>query len=89
MGIRKVLGASISGLVLLISKDFARLVLVAFVFAAPLAWWYLNGFLKQYDYRIEMGFWVFAGVGAFALMLTVLIVSTQALKAALANPTRV
>lgn len=88
MGIRKVLGASISGLVLLISKDFARLVLVAFVFAAPLAWWYLNGFLKQYDYRIEMGFWVFAGVGAFALMLTVLIVSTQALKAALANPTR-
>jgi putative ABC transport system permease protein len=88
MGIRKVLGASVSGLVLLIAKDFTRLVLIAFVFATPLAWWYLNGFLQRYDYRIEMGYWVFGLVGAFALLLTVLIVSTQALRAAMANPTK-
>ncbi len=82
------MGASVSNLVLLISKDFTRLVLIAFVLATPLAWWYLQGFLQQYDYRIEMGYWVFGAVGAFALVLTVLIVSTQALKAALANPTK-
>ncbi|MCW5911740.1 MAG: ABC transporter permease [Cyclobacteriaceae bacterium] len=88
LGIRKVLGASVSGLVLLISKDFTRLVLVAFVLAAPLAWWYLNGFLQRYHYRVEMGYWVFGAVGAFALLLTIIIVSTQALKAAMANPTQ-
>lgn len=88
LGIRKVMGASVSNLVLLISKDFTRLVLIAFVLATPLAWWYLQGFLQQYDYRIQMGYWVYGAVGLFALLLTVLIVSTQALKAALANPTK-
>jgi len=88
LGIRKVMGASVSNLVLLISKDFTRLVVIAFVLATPLAWWYLQGFLQQYDYRIEMGYWVYVLVGLFALFLTVLIVSTQALKAALANPTK-
>lgn len=88
LGIRKVMGASVASLVMLISKDFTRLVLFAFVLAAPLAWWYLNQFLLRYEYRIEIGYWIFGTVGVFALLLTVIIVSTQALKAAMANPTR-
>lgn len=88
LGIRKVMGATVSSLVMLVSKDFTRLVLIAFLLAAPLAWWYLNEFLMRYEYRIEIGYWVFGIVGGFALLLTVLIVSTQALKAATANPTK-
>lgn len=88
LGIRKVMGASVTSLVMLISKDFTKLVLIAFAIAAPLAWWYLNQFLQRYEYRIEMGYWVLGAVGLFALTLTVLIVSTQALKAAMTNPTK-
>jgi putative ABC transport system permease protein len=87
LGIRKVMGASVASLVMLISKDFTRLVLLGFVLAAPLAWWYLNQFLLRYEYRIEIGYWIFGTVGVFALLLTIIIVSTQAMKAALANPT--
>lgn len=88
LGIRKVMGASVSSLVMLISKDFTRLVIFAFAIAAPLSWWYLNQFLQRYQYRIEIGYWIFGMVGLFALALTIIIVSTQALKAALANPTK-
>lgn len=87
VGIRKVLGASVPSLVLLISKDFSRLVILAFVFSAPIAWWFLNNFLQRYTYRIEIAWWVLLGAGVFALVLALLIVSTQALKAAVANPT--
>lgn len=87
VGIRKVMGASVSSLVMLISKDFSRLVIIAFAIAAPFAWWFLNSFLEQYAYRIEVAWWVLAGVGAFALLLALLIVSAQALKAAVTNPT--
>ncbi len=86
LGIRKVMGASVSSLVLLISKDFTRLVLFAFIISAPLSWWYLNEFLQRYQYRVEIGYWVLGVVGAFAMLLTLIIVSTQALKASMANP---
>ena len=88
LGIRKVMGASITSLVLLISKDFTRLVFFAFLIAAPLAWWYLTGFLQRYEYRVEMGYWVLGVVGIFALVITIVIVSTQAIKAAMANPVK-
>jgi putative ABC transport system permease protein len=88
LGIRKVMGASIASLVLLISKDFTRLVLFAFAIAAPISWWYLNHFLQRYEYRIEMGYWVLGTVGIFALVITIVVVSTQALRAAMANPSR-
>jgi predicted permease len=88
VGIRKVMGASVSSLVLLISKDFSRLVIFGFLISAPIAWWFLNNFLAQYDYRISVAWWVLAGVGLFALLLALIIVSTQALKAAVANPTK-
>jgi ABC-type antimicrobial peptide transport system permease subunit len=86
IGIRKVLGASVSSLVLLISKDFSRLVLFAFAISAPLGWWFLNSFLERYPYRIQISWWILLAAGVFALVLSVLIVSTQALRAALSNP---
>ncbi|MBS1489316.1 MAG: ABC transporter permease [Bacteroidetes bacterium] len=86
MGIRKVLGASVSSLVLLLSKDFTRLVLFAFIISAPAAWWFLNNFLQRYEYRIDIAWWVVAAVGVFALLLALVIVSMQALKVAIVNP---
>lgn len=88
IGIRKVMGASISSLILLISKDFSRLVIFAFAVSAPLGWWFLNNFLERYAYRIEISWWVIASAGLLALLLAVLIVSTQALRAATSNPTK-
>lgn len=88
LGIRKVLGATVPGLMMLISRDFTRLVLLAFALAAPLAWWYLSKFLQNYEYRVQMDYIVFATVGLCALLLTIIIVSTQAFKAAAANPTK-
>jgi hypothetical protein len=80
------MGASVASLVMLISKDFSRLVIIAFAIAAPFAWWFLNSFLEQYAYRIEVAWWVLGAVGAFALILALMIVSAQALKAAVTNP---
>jgi putative ABC transport system permease protein len=88
LGIRKVMGASVASLVVLISKDFTRLVFIAFLLSIPLAWWYFSDFLMKYEYRIEMAYWVPLFVGGFALTLTLLISSTQALKAALTNPVK-
>ncbi|HYC87326.1 MAG TPA: FtsX-like permease family protein [Chryseosolibacter sp.] len=86
IGIRKVLGASVSGLVTLISTDFSRLVVLAFVLASPFAWWLLEQFLQQYKYRIQIPWWVFPLTGLIALMLALLIVGMQALRAATSNP---
>lgn len=87
IGIRKVMGASVSSLVGLMSKDFSRLVIIAFVLSSPIAWWLLNHFiLSQYKYRIEIAWWVFPITGLIALIFALAIVSTQALRAAHANP---
>ncbi len=86
VSIRKVLGATVTGLVLLISKDFSRLVIIAFVLFGPLAWWFLSGFLEQYPYRITIAWWVFPLAGLTALIIALIIVSTQALRAATSNP---
>lgn len=86
IGIRKVLGATVPSLVQLISKDFARLVLIAFVFASPLAWWLLNMYLERYTIRVSIQWWIFLVTGSVALLFALLIVSTQALRAAYANP---
>ncbi len=88
IGIRKVMGASVTGLVALISRDFSRLVIIAFAISAPLAWWALDDFLKQFPYRTEISWWILPLAGCFALVLTLIIVSTQALKAATTNPAR-
>ncbi|MGH7451903.1 MAG: ABC transporter permease, partial [bacterium] len=86
IGIRKVLGASMPNLVALLSKDFAKLVLIANVIAWPLAWFAMNKWLEDFPYRIAMGprFLIFASLAALAV--AILTVSYQALRAALANP---
>jgi putative ABC transport system permease protein len=86
IGIRKVLGATLSGIVFLISKDFSRLVIIAFTIAAPLAWWMMNKFLERYTYRIDVPLWVLFAAGAIALLMALFIVSTQALRAGRRNP---
>ena len=86
VGIRKVMGASVASLVLLISKDFSRLVVFGFLISAPIAWWFLNNFLERYSYRIHIVWWMLPVAGLAALILALLIVSTQALKAAVSNP---
>ncbi len=88
VGIRKVMGASVSSLVLLISKDFSRLVIFGFLISAPIAWWFLTNFLERYPYRIAIVWWMLPLAGLGALVLALLIVSTQALKAAVRNPAK-
>jgi putative ABC transport system permease protein len=86
IGVRKVLGASVTRIVILFSKDFAGLVLIAFAVAAPLAFYFTNRWLQSFAYRIDVGWWIFALAGGLALFIALVTVSTQAIKAALANP---
>ncbi len=88
IGIRKVLGASTPSIVALISKDFTRLVVIGFVFAAPLAWWSLTEFLERYTYRIQFAWWIIPLAGLVALLLTLLIVISQAVRASSINPSQ-
>ena len=88
IGIRKVLGASVVNLWRLLSLEFFVLVLVSCIIAAPIAWYYLHNWLTNYDYRIEIKWQVFVFAALAALLITLLTVSFQAIKAAIANPTR-
>ena len=88
IGIRKVLGASVLSLLVLLTRDVARLILLAIVVAAPLAWWAIDRWLQGFAYRIEMGPGVFVLAGLAALALALLTVSGQALRAATADPVR-
>lgn len=88
IGVRKVLGSSVSGIVRLLSKDFMGLVIIAFFIAAPLAWWFMQSWLESFAYRIEINLWVFAIAGAVAVCIALLAVSFQAIKAALVNPVK-
>jgi len=86
IGIRKVLGASVAGIVQLLSKDFIKLVLLALVIASPLAWWAINQWLQGFAYRINIEWWVFVVAGLAAVVIAQLTVSFQAIRAAVANP---
>ncbi len=86
IGIRKVLGATASGIVKLLSREFVKLVLVANVIAWPVAYFAMNKWLQSFAYRIDIGWWIFALAGGLALLIALLTVSMQAIKAALANP---
>ncbi len=88
IGIRKVLGSSVQQLLLLISSEFLKLVLIAFVIATPLTYWILNNWLQKYDYRIHISIWLFVAVGFGILLLTLVVVSLNTLKAAIANPVK-
>jgi len=86
IGIRKVLGSSVSNIVTLLSKEFIKLVLIANVIAWPIAYFALNQFLQIYAYRISINWLTFVVIGASTFLIALLTVSTQAIKAALANP---
>lgn len=86
VGIRKVLGASIGGIVLLLSKDFLRLVLVAVVIATPAAWYFMHRWLQNFEFHVNIHWWVFVIAGLVAVLIAFLTVSMQSVKAALANP---
>ncbi len=86
IGIRKVLGASVAGVVSLLAGDFLKLVALANIIAWPIAWYAMNQWLQNFAYRIDIGWWMFALAGGLALLIAFVTVSTQAIKAALANP---
>jgi len=86
IGIRKVLGASVEGIVRKLSTDFAKLVVIAAVIAVPAAWWAMHKWLENYPYRININVWIFVLAGVSVLLIALVTVSYQAIKAAIANP---
>jgi len=88
IGIRKVLGAGTPGLVRLLTRDFIRLVAIAFCIATPIAWWAMNKWLQEFAFRVTLSWWMFALAGVLAILIAMCTVSFQAVKAALANPVR-
>lgn len=88
IGVRKVLGASVSSIVVLLSKDFVRLVAIACLIAFPIAWWVMKSWLEDFSYRIPINGWVFLLAGLFAVAIALITVSFQAIKAAISNPVK-
>lgn len=86
IGVRKVLGASVSGIVKLLSKDFLKLVATSIIIAIPIAWYAMDNWLQDFAYRIEINWWIFIVAGIIAILIAMLTVSFQAVKAAIANP---
>jgi putative ABC transport system permease protein len=86
VGIRKVLGASLTTIVRLLSFDFIKLVGIALAVSSPLAWYFMHSWLQNFAYRIHIGWLVFALAGGFGLIISFFTVATQALRAALRNP---
>ena len=88
IGIRKVLGASISGIVLLISREFVKLVLLASIIAFPIAWFVMHKWLESFAYRVTIQWWIFASAAIIALLIALATISYQAIRAAVANPVK-
>jgi putative ABC transport system permease protein len=86
IGIRKVLGAAVSKIVLLISKEFIILISIAFVIAVPVAYYFAHKWLQDFAYRITIGWWMFALAGVLVIVIALLTMSFKAIKAAIANP---
>lgn len=87
IGIRKVLGASVTGIVLLLSKDFIKLVLLAVVIASPVAWYIMQLWLQDFVYRINISWWIFVLAGLLSLIVALLVIGFQTIRSAIANPT--
>ena len=88
IGVRKVLGASVQNIVLLLSKDFVRLILIAFILASPAAYFIMHSWLQDFAYRIDISWWVFIAAGLLSVTIALGTISFQAVKAALANPVK-
>jgi putative ABC transport system permease protein len=88
IGIRKVLGASVINITAMLSKDFLKLVIIAIVIASPLAWYFMNNWLQDFAYRVNIGWYVFLSTGVVALLIAFITISFQSIKAAIANPVK-
>jgi ABC-type antimicrobial peptide transport system permease subunit len=88
IGIRKVLGASVLNLWTMLSKDFVYLVIISICISIPIAWYFMNNWLMNYQYRTELNWWIFAASGFVALLVTLFTVSYQSIKAAKGNPVK-
>jgi len=88
IGVRKVLGASVGNITTLLSKDFLQLVFVSCLVAFPLAWWMMNNWLQKYKYRIDISWWIFLAAGISAILIALITISFQSVKAAIANPVK-
>ncbi|HMC98882.1 MAG TPA: FtsX-like permease family protein, partial [Ferruginibacter sp.] len=88
IGVRKVLGASVSGITALLSRDFLKLVMISFAIATPVSWWMMHTWLQDYPYRVAIQWPVFVFAGLLSFVISVATVSYQAIKAAIANPVK-
>jgi putative ABC transport system permease protein len=88
IGVRKVLGASVSGIITMLSFDFLKLVIIAIILASPIAWYGMNKWLQDFAYRIHIQWWMFAIAGLLAILVAFATISYQAIKAAIANPVK-
>jgi putative ABC transport system permease protein len=86
IGIRKVLGASVTGIVLLLSKDFIKLVLLAIIIASPVAWYIMHLWLQDFAYHVNLSWWIFAAAGFLSLIIALLVIGFQTIRSAIANP---
>lgn len=86
IGIRKVFGVSVANVMLLLSKEPVKLIVMAFMIASPIAYWVMNQWLENYQYKVDMGWWVFALTGSGILLLALAIISIQTIRSALTNP---
>ena len=89
IGVRKVLGATVQQLIMLISKEFLKLVLIAFLIAVPLTWWAMSNWLAKYDYRVNISIWLFGLVGAIILLITLVVVGLSTVRASMSNPVKI
>jgi putative ABC transport system permease protein len=86
IGIRKVLGASVTGIILLLSKDFIKLVLLAIIIASPVAWYIMHLWLQDFAYRVNISWWIFASAGLLSLIIVLPVIGFQTVRSAIANP---
>jgi len=82
------LGASVQGIVQMLSKDFMRLVAISFVIAVPVAWYFMHKWLQDFAYRVNISWWIFVAAGLAALLIALVTVSFQAIRAAITNPVK-
>ena len=88
IGVRKVLGATVTNLWVLLSKDFVQLVIISLLIATPIAYYFMNQWIQKFTYRAEISWWIFLAASVSALLITLITVSFQSIKAALSNPTK-
>ena len=86
IGIRKILGASVENVVALLSTEFLKLVMLAVIIASPIAWWFMNDWLEAFAYRITIKGWMFLAAGGSVILIALITISFQSIKAAIANP---